>query len=106
MIVVLLFQSFTGDTNDGYIVLISPAPPDAPASRNVTDITLTLTGLADYTTYTFTVAAYNAAGVGPATSPQNATTVEGGRYHMNVVFVTYKSLANILFTCHGIIFTC
>ena len=63
---------------DGYIVMISPTPPDSPASRNVTDTTLTLMGLADYTTYTFTVAAYNAAGVGVATPPQSTRTVEGG----------------------------
>lgn len=84
---VLLFQSFTGGMVDGYIVTISPAPPDSPASRSVTDTTLTLMGLADYTTYTCTVAAYNAAGVGIATPPRSARTVEGGQYYMIVVFV-------------------
>ena len=63
---------------DGYIVMIAPAPPNSSASRNVTDARLIVEGLADYTNYTFTVAAYNAAGVGPATPPETVITIEGG----------------------------
>ena len=75
----VVFQSFTGGMVDGYTVTIVPAPPSSPASRNVTNTTtLTVGGLADYTNYTFTVAAYNAAGVGPATPPETVSTVEGG----------------------------
>ena len=74
----MFFQSFTDGTVDGYTVWITPAPPDSPASRNVTDTTLTVTALADFTNYTFTVVAYNAAGVGPATPSQTVQTAEGG----------------------------
>ena len=75
----VVFQSFAGDTVDGYIVTIFPAPPNSnSAIRNVTNTTLTVEGLADYTNYTFTVAAYNAAGVGPATPPMTVQTLEGG----------------------------
>ena len=64
---------------NGYIVTIAPAPPNSAAgSRNTTDTSLTVEGLADYTNYTFTVAAYNAAGVGPATPPETELTNEGG----------------------------
>ena len=76
---VVVFQSFTGNTVDGYIVIIVPTPPDSSATRNVTNTTLTVEGLADYTNYTITVAAYNAAGVGPATPPETVLTVEGGQ---------------------------
>lgn len=66
--------------------MIAPAPPDSAASRNVTNSTLIVEGLADYTNYTFTVVAYNAAGIGPATPPETVSTVEGGWYHINFMF--------------------
>ena len=92
MFTVCFSQSFTDGMVDGYTVVISPAPPNSPSSRNVTVTTLTLSGLADYTSYTFTVAAYNTAGLGPATYPETASTVEGGQYHTNVVSVMLKKL--------------
>ena len=80
LLFVVVFQSFAGGMVDGYTVMIVPNPPNSSANRNVTNTTTTLTveGLADYTNYTFTVAAYNAAGVGPATPSETVSTVEGG----------------------------
>ena len=78
MYIVCFFQSFTGGMVDGYTVVISPSPPNSPSSRNVTVTTLTLSKLADYTSYMFTIAAYNTAGLGPATPPESVSTVEGG----------------------------
>ena len=72
----VVLQSFAGD-GGGFTVLIVPAPPTSPASRNVTDMMLTVQGLTDYTNYTFTVAAYNAAGQGPATPPRTVLTAQG-----------------------------
>ena len=53
-------------------------PPNSVGDRNVTDTTLTVEGLADYTNYTFPIAAYNAAGLGPATPPETVLTAEEG----------------------------
>ena len=75
----LVPQSFAGGMVDGYIVRIVPVPPNSVAgNRNTTDTSLTVEGLADYTNYTFAVAAYNTAGVGPATPPETELTNEGG----------------------------
>ena len=75
----LVPQSFAGGMVDGYIVTIIPTPPNSAASsRNTTNTSLIVEELADYTNYTFTVAAYNTAGVGPATPPETELTNEGG----------------------------
>jgi len=58
--------------------MIIPVPPNSVGDRNVTDTTLTVERLADYTNYTFTIAAYNAAGLGPATPPETVLTAEEG----------------------------
>ena len=65
---------------EGFTISITPPPPTSPSSRNVTTTTiLTLSGLADYTNYTFTVAAYNSGGVGPASLTRSVLTNEGGK---------------------------
>ena len=81
-IIFTYFSQTISDTSsvEGYTISISPPPPATPSSRNVTtaNTTLTLSGLADYTNYTFTVAAYNSGGVGPASLTRSVITVEGG----------------------------
>ena len=39
---------------------------------------MTVEGLADFTNYTFTVAAYSAAGIGLTTPPETVSTVDAG----------------------------
>ena len=69
------------------MISITPPPPNSPSSRNVTTTTLTLSGLAYYTNYTFTVAAYNTGGVGPASLTMTVRTAEGGNKFVVILFL-------------------
>ena len=71
------------DTFDGYQIFISPPPPPpltSPIFVAVMPISgmYLLQGLANFTTYTITVATYNQDGVGPRTASHSATTPEAG----------------------------
>jgi len=69
------------------MISITPSPPNSPSSRDVTTTTLTLSGLADYTNYMFTVAAYNTGGVGPASLTMTVRTAEGGNKFVVILFL-------------------
>ena len=74
------------------MISITPSPPNSPSSRDVTTTTLTLSGLADYTNYTFTVAAYNTGGVGPASLTMTVRTAEGGNKFAAFCFMPYNKI--------------
>jgi len=78
---IYVFLQTVTDTSsvEGYTISITPPPPTTPSTRNVTTTTLTLSQLADYTNYTFIVAAYNSGGVGQASLTRTVLTVEGGK---------------------------
>jgi uncharacterized repeat protein (TIGR01451 family) len=68
--------SANGSTIVGYVVTpYLGAVPQTPQTFNSTATTQTVSGLIGGATYTFTVAAVNAAGAGPASAPSTAVTV-------------------------------
>ena len=73
------------DTFDSYRIFVSPPPPPPLISPIVVPKTsisgmYLLRGLANFTTYTITVATSNQDGVGPLTASHTATTPETGVY--------------------------
>jgi Fibronectin type III domain len=68
-----------GSAITGYTVTASPGGATATVGANTTSATIA--GLADATSYTFTVTATNASGTGAAAPTSNAVTPGRGQYH-------------------------
>ena len=75
-----------GDTNNfiGYSIDISPAPPPPLTTpilvgRAPMSVTYIVMGLANFTSYSFTVATYNQDGLGPRTQTTTIQTPEAGQ---------------------------
>ena len=91
------------DTFIGYQIVISPAPPSPlttpilrPSIPGVSLYNYTIVGLANFTTYTITVATYNDDGVGPLTTQSVITTPETGT--LSVLVSLLHSFAKDPFT--------
>lgn len=58
---------------------VSSGPPEVRTVRGHQKTEMTLSPLRHYTRYEVSVRAFNQVGPGPASTPQLATTMEGGR---------------------------
>ena len=83
----------TGAPLTGYVVSILPPTPSAVVT--VTGTTASVTGLANAATYTFTVAAVNVSGTGPATSSGPVTTPDVPGAPTTVVAVAGNQAASL-----------